>query len=279
MDVWTARFRAAPSTHGSHTEKRPKTDAGRIGAMPDPTRIIQVPKTAFLRHGDGKQGHAAETPTGAQRAVGDYARPAQTSLCWAIPKLPVTLAARLFLFACWYWESDGDDRPIYASNATLAEWAGLNERTIRNVKKMLGSLGLLDFIYRSKGKGDPTGRQTDIFVVRWQKVFEAANAAYEARTRRRRVASQAGPSWGTRHASALSCATVEEGERASGPGDEKRASSPESTQEKGEGSSEVGERATANMIFSNKKKESLGKDKEASSEASEKSARRVTVRI
>jgi hypothetical protein len=275
MDVWTARFRAAPSTHGSHTEKRPKTDAGRIGAMPDPARTVQVPKTRPSRYSDTKSRPPAGHPTVPQRPAGDYTRPSQNSLCWAIPKLPATPAARLFLFACWYCESDGDDRPIYASNAALAEWAGLSEKTVRNVKKALAKLELLGFIYRSKGKADATGQQTDIFVVRWQNVFEAANAAYEERTRRRRVASQTGPSWGARNASALSCATVEQGEKASGPGEVTRASFPESTQEKGEGSSGVGERATAN-IRSTKETGFLGETDEPTPKTGVEARRRVT---
>lgn len=75
------------------------------------------------------------------RPVIEGERPRADQVLWAVPKLALTPAAKFLLLAAWTCESDHEFHSISAANATLADWSGLSEKSVRNAKKEASSDG------------------------------------------------------------------------------------------------------------------------------------------
>lgn len=138
----------------------------------------------------GHPGHPGQKSAQPERPPRQSQEVSLLALLYQIPKLPVTPIARLLLFSCWYCEHTGEHKSVTASNGTLADWTNSNEKTIRNAKRQLQEKGLIDFKFKSRGRGDEHG-STDVFVVKWDEVDRLANAHYEARRRAREARLQA----------------------------------------------------------------------------------------
>jgi len=176
---------------------------------------------------------------GTPREIAQGERPRAEDILWAVPKLVLTPSAKLLLLAVWWCESNGELHEVNAANATIAEWAGISERSARGAKRRLHNVGYIQFMFKSRGRAERDGRQTDVFRVDWCRVFADANAVLDGRrsahlvardTRRRQA--DAGRSLAT----------------APNKGARDRFSSPEASQ-KGEELADVEAVSAANMVF------------------------------